>query len=441
MIIEFSVTNFRSIRERQTLSMKASAVSSKAGNTFEVELASGEQVTLVKTAGIYGHNSFGKSNLIHALFNLNSLIRRSSDYKIDQKVDYYDPFLFHIDSKMQDTAFELFFIHKSKDGLQKFRYAISFNATEITSEVLDYYPEKKKRNIFKRNAPKGGLVHKAKLAKEFNYKEYEIYRNQLLLSKFGGDIPNEFLANVYLFFEEIDIWNISDSRRVSLLRNVIKEELKKTENAAFFEKLNRLIKIADVKIEQLVIRDLKNEPLPDDLPDEVKKIIEKSREIVFAQHPVFDNNKEVAYFHDLPFGEESMGTNYLFSLGGLILQKLEHGGIIVFDEIDTSLHPILSRFLVQLCNNPIANPGKAQLIFTSHELNILDRNSMRSDQIWFTDKNEYGETDVYSLHSIDGIREDIPFDKWYMAGKFGAIPHINDSDISSVFEQNLPLES
>ncbi len=431
MILEFSVTNFRSIREKQTFSMLAYGSQSKLDNTFEVELTNGDKIRLVKTAGIYGANSFGKSNLVNAFFNFINLIKNSSDNKVDEKINYYEPFLFNTASKISPTEFEISFIGNDQ---QKYSYIISFNDTEILSETLFYYPKKQKQNIFKREKNGNNLVHKAKLGKKFGGKEYELYRNQLLLSKFGDDIPNEHLANIFLYFNRIEIWNI-DELRIAMLKDTIINELRKTKDASFFARLNKLVsRIADTKIDTLVLPTIVRENLPTNLPEETKQKIMKSNKDLFARHWVYDENKNIVDFHDLPFREESRGTNFLFAMGGMILKTLKNGGIIIFDEFDMSLHPALSRFLITLFNHPISNYNKAQLIFVSHEPHILDKNYMRADQIWFADKNEFGETEIYSAQDFDGIREDIPFDKWYLSGKFGAVPNINDSDIQFIFE-------
>lgn len=427
MIISFSVSNFRSIREKQTFSMLASSTKSKSTNTFEYVLANGDTIHLLKTVGIFGGNAAGKSNLIHALFNLRGFIKNSADLTVDKAIPYYDPFLFHTSSQKAASEFEIVFLGKDR---QKYKYYISFNAKEIFVETLDYYPKNSKQNIFKRPIAQTALIHTAKLGKNFGNKEYEIFKNQLLLSKFGKDIPNEQLSYIYLYFDALDIWNVSDIR-ISMLKRTIVNELKKTENVSFFNRLNKLIRVADTKINEVIL-DKTQETDTLDIPE----LNRKSTEELYAKHNVYDDTQNKIEEHNLPFKDESVGTNYLFALGGLILQKLEKGGVVVFDEFDNSLHPLLSRFLVQLCNNPKSNPDKAQLIFMSHEPTMLDKNLMRADQIWFAEKNNLGETQIYSAQDFEGVREDIPFDKWYLAGKFGAIPHINESEIQSIFEND-----
>ena len=121
----------------------------------------------------------------------------------------------------------------------------------------------------------------------------------------------------------------------------------------------------------------------------------------------------------------------ILAVGALILLQLERGGLVVFDELDNSLHPKISRFFIQLFHSLNVNKGNAQIVFSTHEPLLMDKDMFRSDQIWFTQKTQFGETELYSAQDFDGVREDIPFDKWYMAGKFGALPNIQESLFAS----------
>jgi AAA15 family ATPase/GTPase len=128
----------------------------------------------------------------------------------------------------------------------------------------------------------------------------------------------------------------------------------------------------------------------------------------------------------------------LFTLGFSILKVLDEGGIFIFDELDGSLHPQLSSFLVRLFHNPITNSRNAQIIFSTHEVLLLDKNTFRKDQIWFTEKNKTGATEIFSANDFDGVRDDMPFGKWYLAGKFGGTPHISESKFILEYEQTKP---
>ena len=123
---------------------------------------------------------------------------------------------------------------------------------------------------------------------------------------------------------------------------------------------------------------------------------------------------------------ESLGTNQLLIIGISILKALEEGTPLFVDEIDSGFHTYLSDFILQLFTNPRINKKNAQLIFTTHDINLLDEDKIRRDQVWFTSKNQYGESEIYSLADFNGVREDTPFAKWYIANKFGAVPEISN---------------
>ncbi|NEP43038.1 MAG: ATP-binding protein, partial [Okeania sp. SIO2H7] len=124
--------------------------------------------------------------------------------------------------------------------------------------------------------------------------------------------------------------------------------------------------------------------------------------------------------------QESVGTQILYALGGLILLVLEIGYVIIVDELDNSLHPKLCKFLIKLFHNPVSNPKNAQIIFATHETTLLDRELFRKDQIWFTEKDKYGATELFSAQDFEGVKDDVPFDEWYLQGKFGGEPNIKE---------------
>jgi AAA15 family ATPase/GTPase len=415
MIISFSIKNFRSIKENFFFSMEASSSETKINNIAIISLASGEELRLTKTAAIYGPNASGKSNVIRAFFNLHKFITNSKDIEFDQNIQYYEPFLFDKSSTLEPTEFELFFVGQDN---HKYRYFIVFNQDRIIEETLDWYPKKKKQNLFAHDSDKinaDSNLNTVKLSKNLNYKSYEIYKKIPFLSIFKkADNYHAVLSPIYTYFNTLEIWNVLDSFKIAIHKQGIIDELHAPANAQRKLKLNQLIKFTDTKIEKINIL-YSNEQGQNRL----------SRNQLYATHKVFENNENVGEY-DLPFHQESAGTNTLFMLGALIFKALEKGSTIIFDEIDTSLHPILTSTLIQLFHSPISNPNNAQIIYTTHETYLLDKHFLRSDQIWFADKNELGETDIYSAQDFKGIREDISFEKWYLAGKFNAIPNIED---------------
>lgn len=411
MILEFEVENYRSIKERQVFSLVAESSKSKPANVFEHQLANGDTVRLLKAAVIYGANASGKSNLLKAFASLRDFVL--AKLSVNDSIDLYDSFLFDTESANLPTTFVLTFIGKNN---HKFRYEISFNKTEVFKENLDYYPKGKPQNLYKRPIQKSanGDIHTAKLGQIRNHKELKVFKNQLVLSKFGFDTPDEFFLPIYQYFDAANNLFILDSSKHSseFNKNLTKEHLK--HNNKLLSKINHLIQFADTKIEGIDIEEIERK----------NKRNETKEYRLFGTHSIFNSKKEKAGTHLLPFKEESKGSNLLLTLGALIISMLEVGGILLIDEIDTSLHPKLAKTLVHLFQSPVANPKNTQIIFTTHETTFLDKDLFRKDQIWFTEKNDYGETELFSVQDFDKVREDTPFDKWYMAGKFGGIPDI-----------------
>uniref|UniRef100_UPI00286DE144 AAA family ATPase n=1 Tax=Chamaesiphon sp. VAR_69_metabat_338 TaxID=2964704 RepID=UPI00286DE144 len=147
-------------------------------------------------------------------------------------------------------------------------------------------------------------------------------------------------------------------------------------------------------------------------------------EIQTAHYKYDSNHKQLSLEH-FNLGEESEGTQKLYGLSGLIVNLLEDGGVLIFDELDARLHPLITSAIVRLFNSSETNPKNAQLIFTTHDTNLLSGNLFRKDQVWFTEKNCYGATDLYSLAEYK-IPERASFEQDYIAGKYGAVPFIGD---------------
>ena len=429
MVLEFKVGNFRSFKQEQVFSFVAEASKNKPNNVFEIPLPKGTSVRLLKSAVIYGANASGKSNFLKALYALCYFVTKSDSFKIDKGIDCYEPFLLDELSKGTPTQFDITFIIDST----KYHYSIAFNESEVISEILSYYPNGQIANLYNRKRLEGDYheIEAAKNLKKTGLPK-RVLKNQLILSKFGSE-PHEQLNDVYRFFDAISIGNTLDTRRIQSLVEELGKEINKPENHTLAQRINLLIKAADTSIKSIFVGDIsqrevdviKQLPLSEKFKD---KLIEDNRSRVFGQHAVFDNEKNEIDTVDFDFRSHiSVGTTAMFAIGGMILKKLESGGLVVFDELDNSLHPKISRFFIQLFHSLNTNIGNAQIIFSTHEPLLMDKDMFRSDQIWFTEKNKFGETNMYSAQDFEGVREDIPFDKWYMAGKFGALPNIQES--------------
>ncbi|GAB3719268.1 ATP/GTP-binding protein [Spirosoma flavus] len=426
MLVEFKVANFRSIRSEQMFTMAAESGRSKSDNTFTLTLADNSEERLLRSAVIYGANASGKSNFIIAFHAFRYFVSESSKFKVDRPITCYEPFLLDVVFENAPVEFEITFINKENI---KHRYGIKFNRQSVVYEQLDFYPNGKLTNLFKRinGSEDYDELSLGKSLKDKNISR-KVFKNQLYLSRFGFSEPHDQLTPIYRYLNELNIWNASNKIRLDLLRKDISEFILEPNNENFAKRLSKLIKVADTKIEKISVKAaLENEfDFPDFLPDDLKKQIIADNSIkAFATHTLYKDNIEIGV-RELPFDEESQGTNVLFALGGLILQTLDKGGVIIVDELDNSLHPKLSKFLVRLFNSPVTNKRNAQLIFASHEVTLLDKDNLRKDQIWFTAKDKFGETELFSAKDFEGVRDDTPFDKWYNSGKFGGDPKIKE---------------
>ncbi|TCO07004.1 AAA family ATPase [Natronoflexus pectinivorans] len=425
MILNIELKNYRSFKNGKTFSLVAESSKSKEQNVFVKPLAKGEdEVRLLKTAMLFGANASGKSNLLRAMFEITKFIGELKP-KAGEAISIYDPFKFATETKDSPVDFKIEFA--GKDDI-KYTYQIVFDRKSVLTEILNYYPNKKEANLFTRVIPdtNNSLTHFGKFGASLKSgKDIEVFHNQAILSKFGEEIPHEIITPVYIFLTKIDIINAGNSRQIIQLFNEMRIKIANDSN--LLTKMNELLGFADTGLNSINIKELSEDKFnfPTDIPNTIKaQFIKDNKHFMTGHHSLFEESKLIRNDEPLPFQEESKGTNTIFALGGRIIQALESGEILFIDEIDTNLHPYLSKLLVCLFQSERINKHNSQLIFTSHNPILLDRTLFRKDQVWFTDKDEYGISDLYSLQDFPDVREDTPFDKWYLAGKFGGIPNI-----------------
>lgn len=421
MILQLKVKNYRSYKEETVFSMEANSTSHKLENVFEIKNDK-QKSRLLKTAIIYGANASGKSNVIRAFFELRKFIIHKP--KVGDDIELYEPFKFEVGSKEKPCEFELTFVGPNK---VKYIYKMTILIDRVLEEELYYYPNGKKTTVFKRAKFKeSNRVQKGILGDSFGKKEINVFANQLILSKFGDDEPHELLTEVFIYFRKIEIINATNENHKEFYLKKVNEDL--YEDKQLKQKLVKLIKAADTKIFDINITKIKDNT-SSNLNAETKKLIEKNPFSIYGVHDVYLNDIKVG-FDSLPFNQESTGTQSIYLLGGKILRTLEKGGLMIVDELDTSLHPFITKMIVMIFQSETTNPKNAQLIFTTHDVSLLDRDLIRRDQVWIAEKSEKGSTELYSLQDFD-VREDTPFEKWYLAGKFGGLPQIKS--IESLF--------
>ncbi|MDI9637165.1 ATP-binding protein [Oscillatoria amoena NRMC-F 0135] len=427
MLIEFSVGNYRSFKERVTFSMVAANLVSKdksldVSNTFEID----PELKLLKTAAIYGANASGKSNLARALSFMKWFMVNSS--KETQSTDNInvEPFRLSTETEGKPSYFELAFLMNG----QKYRYGFEANQERVISEWLFYVPNKRETNLFNRQ------LDSIKSTKVYNADgiQQRTRSNALFLSvsaQFNVDLAERILE--WITDKLNIISSLHDEAYLSYTVRCFVSDKNKADIVQLIKKLD--LGISDIQVDQ---EDFTIESLPDELPDELKKLIVKTGRgkatSVGVSHQKFDadgSHNSVETF-DLE-SHESEGTKKIFALAGLLITALKEGEVLMIDEFDARLHPLISLAIVKLFNSNEANPNNAQLIFMTHDTNLLDNKIFRRDQIWFTEKNRYSATDLYSLAEYK-IRNDASFENDYIKGRYGAVPYIGN--LNHLIESN-----
>ena len=399
MIIEFSVANFRSIKEMQTISFVASPIVSQnkeidKNNLIEI----GKNLSLLKTIAIYGANASGKSNVVRAMavffgflartIDNNELGRDIEPFTLDiiPDVDAPTPVYFQLVFMVDDTKFRYGFEYlRGSEDIEGEVISEWLFGTPQKNEVYYFKREKQQIEINKKQFSEGiDLVDKTKIS--------NLFLN--ICNAFNGEISNE-IKKLFNKYNAIGI-NFFGTKPINtfIQKKLIDNKYKKF--------VLDLLQFADIDIVDYSVRDGK---------------IYTSRVILPITNMIGYRNFE---FEKM----ESTGTKKIFNWAFVLYDILERNGILIIDEFDAQLHPLLTRKIVQLFNSK-ANTG-AQLVFVTHDTHLLDKDLLRRDQIYFTEKNKQGETQCYSLADFNNIRNDASYEKDYIKGKYGAIPFLGD---------------
>lgn len=428
MIIDFTVTNFRSIREEQTFSMHAHLPGSHL--TENITYPGGGNIGLLKSAGIYGANASGKSNFLLALYALSYMIVGSYKLNEGDEIPCYEPYLLSEGCKSSPTKFDVEFYVPIKDHDQplRFRYCVAFTTNQVVEENLFFYPSTQKAMIFDRGPgdswneiPFGSLYKGGR-------KRIPFFANNTYLSKAGNsaDTP-QLIRDVYNYFRK-NFDHLGTGQQIIMA--------KWYENERTVEMVSSLLSLVDTGISNINIKkndDQRIDKFLGDIPDDVKRLVLEDRQYKsLFEHLTDTGSKE--YFDQ---SKESTGTRKLFNLAPLIIDTLRNGGVLIMDELDNSMHPFIAELIIKLFNDSRINKGNAQLIFSTHNVNLMSSELLRRDQIWFTEKQK-GSTTLYSLADFDKkkIKSQSPFNQWYAEGRFGAVPAIDYHGIIALF--NLP---
>jgi AAA15 family ATPase/GTPase len=374
-----------------------------------------DELSLLKSAAVYGANASGKSNLVKALNFMQWFVLNSSRETQITDLINVENFKLSTETAEQPSCFEIVFLEDHKI----YRYGFEVNQKRVLSEWLFYVPKVKEFRLFERKEDRVKIARRFKEGDDIISKT----RNNALFLSVVAQFNGEISKNILLFFARK--LNVISGLHGNIYRNYTIEYFKTNSSDII-----NLIKKLDLGIDDISIKTRK--VLPEDLleiPEEFRTLLISKKlqaDDIYTTHKKYNAEGEVISLEQFDLDKnESEGTKKLFAFAGPILETLRKGEVIVIDELDARLHPLITRTIIDLFNSNETNINNAQLIFMTHDTNLLSDKIFRRDQIWFTEKDRQGATDLYSLVEYK-IENDASFESDYIKGRYGAIPFIGD---------------
>lgn len=428
MLLRFRVANHRSLREEQELSLVAAPRRGEAS----AKPQAGKVPPTVRVAGVYGANASGKSNVLDALRWMRWAVENShTRWAPDEGVPRV-PFRLDDASRTVPSFYEVDFVF---EGI-RYSYGFEVTDTQVTAEWLFRFPKGRPQRMFEREgahdyrfgrALTGELRQIQKLTRENAlYLSAAASNNHPLLSAIHHRLSRHIKAASQMEQEE--------RTRLEFTARLLEEP----ETA---EQVNRLVRIADLGISAVRVS---REPVDEDFFTNLlrpfnREIMSESDLERLREHLertlVFSHGSPEGS-RTLPVDQESGGTRAWLALIGPILQVLKHGDVFLVDEIDSSLHPVVSATMIKMFKDPEINPKGAQLVFASHDTTLLGRllaeNLLERDEVWFTEKDARGGTSLYSLVEFRPRGEE-NIERGYLQGRYDAVPYVDFARIRELF--------
>lgn len=423
MILDFQFGNYRSFRSSAKLSLAASAYDSKTlpGNVIAPTLPGITKQKFLRGAAIYGANASGKSNLIRAMFELQKLVRTSHRTEAGSGLECYAPFALDTRSRNEPTLYALRFV---AEGI-RYHYRVALDAERILEESLSAFPKGKEQLWYHRlwDDEMDSYLYTPEESEYFPIRKMDVEAtkpNSLFLSTATNVLNHPNLGPVYGWFRDtLDVVNLAGS--VTHLKR--SQTFRKFESDP--EKVLRYLQQADLGITDMELKKEQVSPeLLDELPDDVAEQAKNRKVALVTMFHRGEGGKD----YPLGFREQSSGTQRFFDLISPWIDLIEQGKVLFLDELETSLHPLLTRELIRMVMDPELNRNDAQIIFATHDPLLLDQALLRRDQIWLTEKTHEGDTILYALNEYEkppNNRESLV--RGYLSGKYGGIPFIPDS--------------
>ncbi|MFN7754709.1 MAG: AAA family ATPase [Holosporales bacterium] len=437
MLISFKIKNFKSIGEEQTFSM----VAANKESTKEVRFESGNAFApkLLKVASIFGPNGGGKTTFVQAMDVFRDFVLNSADSRRNATIDWVKPFKLDTELRHQPSEFEAIFVH---DGAL-YQYGFAVTQERVWGEWLftrANAPRSKLSTVFERYYNESekdtkdpyewyfnaALIKEPKGTKEA-WKQ-QTKPNTLFLSKAMSDNaqseslvkPFEWIQKFLRIIETASRISRRFSARCYLNEDGGENYKQKIQN--LLDSTNTGIKDIDIQLKTLTLSDFPEDIIKNASPEVLEAVVNGSVTDVLKITILHQDNAGNSIGMD--FNEESDGIKTLFCLAGPWFDVLENGYTLVVDELHNSFHPHALRFLVNLFYDPAINKKNAQLIFTSHETSIMSGDFMHRDQIWFMQRNEQQQSELYSLAEFTNEKGMNNFQKSYLIGRYGALPNL-----------------
>lgn len=431
MLLEFKVENYLSFKENNTLDMLAS--NNQSTKELSGPIIKKSKYNVLSSAAIYGANASGKSNFLKAIhFMKNFLLNSARESQVGEEINVKS-FRLNSDKEGKPSLFEMTFIvpnvvYQKKICDVVFRYGFEVSSERIHAEWLFGRFTAQESLLFSRVLDDFKFGPKFGEGKRVHRAIGSIRKTTLFLSLIaaikGENAP--ITNNVMTWFQKmVDLTNVANNNFYGITADLMDDiEMKKKIIQAFC--------LADICVESIDIERLPVDPaeLPEALVEDLKKRgdLKKIHTLsVKSQHLKYNEKKERVGIEIFDFDkDESDGSKKFFTLIGPILDALRHGLVIIIDEIDARLHPALCNVLISLFNSKKSNMNCAQLIFATHNTQIMNRRALRRDQIYFIEKDKYGESELYSLLDYSKVRNDASYAKDYLLGKYGAVPFLGN---------------
>ena len=421
MLLNFAVTNYRSIKERQVFSMlavdglphKESLIHSKDG------------ISILPVALLFGANASGKSNILRAFGTMRQMVLNSVRLNPDDTLDEYEPFLLDEESRNNNTEFEAEFTIRGEGGIEQlYRYGFAFSESLITEEWLYRHEKSNEIELFYRDRNKVQVNEMT--FPEGKGKEDTLNSNRLFLSliaQLNGtqskEIISWFDSEKFVTASQIEEYRIVTSSLLKYKKNLIVLD----DIVEFIDMALTFLSNIDMGITKLSIKE-DSAALTKDISDELKKVHPKVGELE-STHNRYNRQGEIIGQEVFSIEHnESEGTQKITELLGLFFMIIWGGRLLVIDELDAKLHPLLTRAIIQLFTNPKINQNGAQLVFTTHDTNQLHLDYVRRDEIWFTEKSCVEATELYSHIEFKDFDLSMDITEQYVNGRYGAIPRI-----------------